>query len=387
MYYKCVDGGVIMKEVKDMVLRHMAETLEEMVQENVRICEIPAPSFQEEKRAAYIAQRFKQEGVQQVSVDDVFNVFGLIKGAGGKRLMLAAHSDTVFPIDTDVRVRREGEYLHAPGIRDNSTGVAALITFARLMRELNLTPPGDVYLVATACEEGLGDLRGMKRAMDTLQDSVDYVIAVDGNLGGLTYQGIASRRLKVVATTEGGHSWGDFGRPSAIHALGRIIAEISRLDVPITPRTSYNVGVISGGTSINTIAARSEMLLDMRSVCQHELGKLEDRVRHVIFSEAKGANVDVEIEVVGDRPGGALDPDHPLVEAVRGVMAELGLRIYEEAGSTDANVPLSRGIPAVCIGITDGRGAHRLDEYLITTPMISGMAQLTAVVWEVSRLK
>lgn len=376
-----------MSDVKNMVLRHMSETLEEMVQENIRICEIPAPSFQEQERAAYIAKRFMHEGVQEVTIDEVFNVFGFIKGAGGKRLMLAAHLDTVFPIETDVRVQRVGEHLHAPGVRDNSTGVAALITFARLMRELKLTPPGDVYLVATSCEEGLGDLRGMKQAMKALQGKVDYVIAVDGNLGGLTYQGIASRRLKVATITGGGHSWGDFGRPSAIHALGRIIAEVSQLEVPSTPRTSYNVGVISGGTSINTIAARAEMLLDMRSVCQEELAKLEAQIRQIIDSEAKGAGVNVQIEVVGDRPGGALESDHQLVAVARGVMAGLGLNIYEEAGSTDANVPLSCGIPAVCIGITDGRGAHRLDEYLLIPPMATGMAQLVGVVWEVSQLK
>lgn len=376
-----------MQNLLAQIEQHMTATLEEMVQENIRVCEIPAPSFHEQDRAKYIAKRLQDEGVAEVVVDDVFNVYGRIPGQGGQTVMLAAHSDTVFPLGTDVTVRREADRLMAPGVRDNSTGVAALITLARIMRELKLTPPGDVILVATACEEGLGDLKGMKRAMEVYKDRVDYVIAVDGNLGGLIYQGIASRRLKVAVSTSGGHSWGDFGRPSAIHALGRIIAEISRIEVPTKPRTSYNVGVISGGTSINTIAAAAEMLLDMRSVDPIELAKLEEKVRRIITAEARGAGVAAEITVVGDRPGGALSPDHVLVQTVRDIQRALGLAPVEEASSTDANIPLSQGIPAVCIGITEGKGAHRLDEYLFTTAMIKGMTQLAAVVWEVQQLQ
>ena len=375
-----------MHKLMTEIQQHMTSTLEEMVQENINICEIPAPSFQELNRAQYIAQRFSAEGVQDVEVDDVYNVYGRIIGSGGKPIMIAAHSDTVFPLGTDVTVRREGDRLMAPGVRDNSTGVAALITLARLVRELKLTPPGDIILVATAGEEGLGDLKGMKRAMELYHDKIAHVIAVDGNLGGLIYQGIASRRLKVSVSTGGGHSWGDFGRPSAIHALGRMIAEISRIEVPSKPRTSYNVGVISGGTSINTIAGHAELLLDMRSVDPIELAKVEDKARRVITAEARGAGVTVEIELVGDRPGGALSSNHILVQTVRNIQRSLGLTSVEEASSTDANVPLSQGLPAVCIGITEGRGAHRLDEYLNITPMIKGMQQLVAVVWETQQL-
>lgn len=375
-----------MQNIIARVGEHITATLEEMVAENIRICEIPAPSFHEEHRAKYIAQRLSAEGVRDVRVDDVNNVYGVIPGKGGKTVMLAAHSDTVFPLGTDVTVRRDGDRLAAPGVRDNSTGVAALVTFARLMRELKLTPPGDVILVATACEEGLGDLKGMKRAWEVYGDKVQYCLAVDGSLGGLTYQGIASRRLKISVSTGGGHSWGDFGRPSAIHVLGRIIAEISRIEVPVKPRTSYNVGVISGGTSINTIAGSADMLLDMRSVASAEVMSLEAKVRKIIQHEAGSAGVTAEVQLVGDRPGGQLQPDHILVQTVRKVLNDLGIKPVEEAGSTDANVPLSLGIPAVCIGITDGRGAHRLDEHLIIPPMIKGMQQLFAVVWETQQL-
>jgi di/tripeptidase len=366
----------------------MKKTLEDMVQENIRICEIPSPSFAEGDRAAYVARRFIEEGVEGVFVDDVFNVHGVVRGKDkdAKAAMLAAHSDTVFPLGTDVTVRREGDRLFAPGVRDNSTGVAALVTLARVMRELSLTPPGDVYLVATACEEGLGDLRGMKAAMDKYRHKVDYVIAVDGSLGGLGHEGIASRRLEVHTSTGGGHSWGDFGKPSAIHALGAMIAEIAQLDVPRTPRTSYNVGVISGGTSINTIAGHAQMLIDMRSVDAEELSRLENKVRDIIKRQALSAGVQAEVRVVGDRPGGSIPLEHPLVQMVLGVMESLDITPQIYPGSTDANVPLSQGIPAVCIGITDGKGAHRMDESLKIQPMIKGMAQLFSVVWEIQTL-
>jgi acetylornithine deacetylase/succinyl-diaminopimelate desuccinylase-like protein len=378
--------GEIRLDIVSKVLAHVENTLEEMVAENIRICEIPAPSYQEKERAEYIARRFREEGLKDVRVDEVYNVYGRIAGAGGKTAMLAGHSDTVFPLGTDVTVRREGDILRAPGVRDNSTGVAALVTFARVVRELDLTPPGDVILVATSCEEGLGDLRGMKAAMAELKDEVDYVIGVDGSLGGLVHEGICSRRLKVTATTGGGHSWGNFGVPSAIHALGSMIHGISGIKLPEEPRTSYNVGVISGGTSINTIAGRAEMLIDMRSVDATALAALEAEVREIIDREKANHQVEVAIEVVGDRPGGSIPADHPLVQMVRGVMEAVGLEVESRASSTDANIPLSIGIPAVCIGITDGVGAHRMDEYLYIAPMAKGMAQLFGVVYGLADL-
>ena len=368
------------------VLAHVESNLEEMVAENIRICEIPAPSYHEKERAEYIARRFREEDLAEVRIDDVNNVYGTLAGAGGKTAMLAAHSDTVFPLGTDVTVRREGDILRAPGVRDNSTGVAALVTFARVARELGLTLPGDVILVATSCEEGLGDLRGMKAAMSELKDRVSYVIGVDGSLGGLVHEGICSRRLKVNVSTGGGHSWGNFGVPSAIHALGSMIHGISSIKVPQAPRTSYNVGVISGGTSINSIAGNADMLVDMRSVDAAALAALEVEVRSIIEAERLVHQVEVDIDVVGDRPGGFIPAEHPLVQMVRGVMGSLELEIEALASSTDANVPLSMGIPAVCIGITEGVGAHRLDEYLYINPMAKGMAQLFGVVYGLAGL-
>lgn len=278
------------------------EHLEDMVQENITVCEVAAPPFQEHERAEYVAKRWRELGLTDVFIDETPNVYAHIRGQNdGPTILVAAHLDTVFPPETDVRVRREGHELHAPGIRDNSTAVAALIQLVAGLRNLDLNFNGNLILIGTAGEEGLGDLRGMKAAMARYGEEVDMVVAVDGNLGSVIHEGIASRRLKVIVTTGGGHSWGDFGVPSAIHALGRMIADISHLEVPKQPRTTYNVGVISGGTSINTIAQQAEMFIDMRSTCSHSLAQLEKQVREILHRHAQG--VKVEIEVVGDRPG------------------------------------------------------------------------------------
>ncbi len=354
------------------------EHLEDMVQENIAVCEVAAPPFQERERAEYVAKRWRELGLTEVFVDDTPNVYAHVQGQKeGPTVLVAAHLDTVFPPGTDVRVRREGHELHAPGIRDNSTAVAALIQLVACLRELELTLNGRLILVGTAGEEGLGDLRGMKAAMARYGQEVDMVVAVDGNLGSVIHEGIASRRLRVIVTTGGGHSWADFGVPSAIHALGRMIADISRLEVPKQPRTTYNVGVISGGTSVNTIAQQAEMYIDMRSTCSNSLAQLEKQVREILHRHTQG--VQVGIEVVGDRPGGALAADHYLVQVAKDILTALGITPSSGPSSTDANVPLGQGLPAICIGITDGRGAHRLDESLDIRPIPKGMAQLTSL--------
>ena len=352
--------------------------LEDMVQENIAVCEVAAPSFQEKARADYVARRWRELGLTNVFLDETPNVYADIRGqAAGPTVLVAAHLDTVFPADTDVHVRREGDKLYAPGVRDNSTAVAALIQLVAGLRDLSIALKGRLILVGTAGEEGLGDLRGIKAAMARFGQEVDMVIAVDGNLGSVIHEGIASRRLQVTVLTGGGHSWGDFGAPSAVHALGRMIADIARLQVPAMPRTTYNVGVISGGTSINTIAPQAEMLIDMRSTASTSLAKLEKDVRSILELHSNG--VKLAIEVVGDRPGGALSSSHALVQLGKATLEALGINPSSSPSSTDANVPLSLGIPAVCIGITTGQGAHRLDESLDVRPIAKGMSQLTAM--------
>ena len=367
----------LLQQLKEYYTAH----LEEMVAENIAVCEVAAPPFHEQERAEYVARRFREIGLGKVWVDETPNVYAEIVGSEpGPTLLVAAHLDTVFPVGTNVQVRRQGDELHAPGVRDDSTGVAALIQMAAGLHNLGIALKGRLILVGTAGEEGLGDLRGMKAAMAKFGQEVDAVVGVDGNLGSVVYEGIASRRLHVKLSTSGGHSWGDFGAPNAIHVLGRMIADISHLTVPAEPRTTYNVGVVSGGTSINSIAPNAEMLIDMRSTSSVSLADLEGKMREILDRQAALGEVGMEVIVVGDRPGGAIEPDHHLVQLARTTLQALGLNPVSGPSSTDANVPLSRGIPAVCVGITAGRGAHRMDESLDFRPMPIGLTQLSLMV-------
>ncbi|MGE5652821.1 MAG: M20/M25/M40 family metallo-hydrolase [Bacillota bacterium] len=352
------------------------------------ICQIPAPGFQEKQRAEFVADQMRGLGLVDVRVDDAYNAIGTLKGKGqGPTVMLAAHIDTVFPAGTNLTVRREGDKLHAPGIRDNSMGVTSLLALLQALKDLKIELPGDLICVGTSGEEGLGDLRGMKAAVATFKDQLDYCIAIDGGLGGLVTGGITSRRLEVTVQTGGGHSWGAFGVPSAIHSMGKMIAAIADLTVPTTPRTTFNVGVISGGTSINTIAAEAKMLIDMRSLQREPLMELEGQVREIIDRVCVETKVNAEIKLVGDRPGGSTSETHPLVQTVQAVQSSLGISTDTHASSTDANVPMGYGIPAVCLGTSHGANAHRVDEWLETRDIDLGMTQLLMVVCAVENLK
>lgn len=361
--------------------------LSDLVREVIAVCEIPAPTFHEAERAAYVERRMQEIGLSEVRRDAVGNVIGRVRGKGtGPNLLIAAHLDTVFPPDTDVTVRPDGEILRAPGVGDNSSGVATMLYAARLLVKHDVPLAGDVIFAATCGEEGLGNLEGMRAVVEALKEEIDYVIALDGSLGGMVREGVGSRRFRLVVTTSGGHSWGAFGAPSAIHSLGRIIARISELRVPTNPKTTYNVGVISGGTSINTIAARAEALIDLRSLDRGELARLEERVLRIVRAEERESGVRAELELLGDRPTGSIPDNHPLCSLVRRVHRELGLQTRVYPSSTDGNVPLSMGIPAVTVGVTLGGNGHRLDEYIYTTPLTKGLAQVLLLVLGVQEL-
>ncbi len=350
---------------------------QEVVQEVITICQIPAPTFEEERRTQYVKQRMEAFGLEEVAVDSVGNVVGRIRGTGGgPAVLLAAHIDTVFPMETDLTVRVDGEILRAPGVGDNSASVAVMLHAARLLREHGTQLPGDVLFAATVGEEGLGNLRGIRAVMEQYGEQVDYVIALDGSLGSMVRQGVGSRRFRIRVITDGGHSWGAFGAPSAIHALGQIIARISEIRVPTNPKTTYNVGMISGGTSINTIAPTAEALIDLRSLDPAELRRLEDQVRRIIHDVCRHAGVSHELDLLGDRPTGMIPEDHPLCRVVRNVHYQMGIHTRTYPSSTDGNVPLSMGIPAVTVGVTLGGNGHRVDEYIHTTPLIKGLAQV-----------
>jgi len=361
--------------------------LPQIIAENVAIVQVPAPSWDEQERAEFVAGRFRQLGLQQVEVDAAANAIGIWPGSGdGPKLLLAAHLDTVFPRGTDLSVRYEGSRVYAPGIRDNSNGVTSLLWLLIALQELNISLPGDLICVATSGEEGLGDLKGMKAAMARFAKEVDYVIAIDGGLGGLTTGGITSRRFKISLQAEGGHSYGAFGASSAIHSLGKMIAGIADLKVPPKPKTTYNVGVISGGNSVNSIAATAEMLIDMRSEERPALLALEAELMAVVERVKQADGITVAVELLGDRPGGATPLDHPLVAAVQAVQRELGIATDTHASSTDANVAMGYGLPAVTLGCARGGNGHRFDEWLETEGIDLGLTQLVQIVARVMSL-
>ena len=360
-------------------LTWLTESLDQVLDETVHLCCIPAPTFEEAERAAYVAERMRAIGLSEVHIDSIHNVTGILSAdSASPTTLVAAHIDTVFPRATPLQVRRAERRLYGPGIGDNCVAVAAMLSVATAMRRLQPTLPGRVIFAANVGEEGLGNLCGIRALLDTWQGQVDTVLAVEGHgIDELRTTGIGSTRLEVTFTGPGGHSWGAFGTPSAIHAMGSAIHKIAQWKVPQDPKTTFNVGIVEGGGSVNTIAPRATMLVDLRSLQPTQLTQLESRVECLCQEVQCDTGVQVTSRVVGQRPAAALDSDHPLCHGVNAIRQYLHLRpAVFSAASTDANLPLSLGIPAVCLGITRGALAHTVQEYIDTAPVVGGLQQL-----------
>lgn len=362
------------------------QNIPELLETAIAIQQVAAPTFAEGRRATLVRQHFAQIGLDSVAQDDLGNVYGRRPGrSGGPGLMLAAHLDTVFPADTDLTIRHDVRRLYGPGLGDNSLGLAAIIRLAAAWQEVDAPNSGDIWFVADVGEEGLGDLRGMRAAMDRLTHHAAAVIAVEGFGFGRVYnRAISVRRLRIEARAQGGHSWADYGVPSAVHVLAQIAAAIVAVPVDETPRTTLNIGILEGGTSVNTIADHAHLLLDLRSEDQAALDALAARVEAAVARVHVPESVTLAHSVVGQRDGGAISEQHPLARAAAAALADVGVDVVWGAGSTDANVPLARGIPAICIGITEGGAAHRIDEYIETEPLARGMAALGHLVWRLT---
>jgi len=354
------------------------EQIDWVVEQGIAIQQIPAPTFSEKGRAGYVADQFKQFGLQKISVDDLYNVTGLMQGKQSQQsgVMVSAHTDTVFSADTDLTIRKDKDLIYGPGLGDNSVGVSGMMGLIAIMQKLDLQPACDVWFVANTREEGLGDLGGMKAVFQQLRSHIQYVINLEGMAYGHVYHaGIAVRRLHITVQAEGGHSWLNFGRSSAIHGIMELGAQITHLRPSESPRTTFNIGIIEGGRSINTIAAEAGLWLDLRSEESTALVRFEHEVRKLVDAAAK-PNLTFKIDVVGDRPAGSIPTSHELVQAALTALEQTGVKGTLENGSTDANVPLAAGCPAVTIGITRGGNAHRSDEYIEVSPVASGMRQL-----------
>lgn len=343
------------------------------IADQIAITEVPSPPFQESVRAKYYHRRLQEVGLQDVMTDQEGNAFGVYKGTGaGPRLFVSAHLDTVFPEGTDTSVKKKAGRLYAPGIADDARGLAAILSVIRGLKAAGIKPVGDILFGGTVGEEGLGDLRGVK-AFFRDNKAIDGFITVDGTRASLiTYLATGSLRYEITFKGPGGHSFNAFGLPSATHALGRAIAKIADLAPPSQPKTTFTVGTVAGGTSVNSIAAEASMLVDVRSTNQKELEKLAKTITKLAEQAAQEENrrwnsdvISVEIKTVGDRPAGQQQPDATIVQAAWSSTLTIGERPeLSPASSTDANLPINLGIPALRLGGGGAEGQnHSLDEW------------------------
>jgi tripeptide aminopeptidase len=345
-----------------------------VTEQQVRITEVPAPEFNETARGELLKSIFESNGLK-VSTDKTGNVIGEFPGADTNSVVLfAAHLDTVFPTGTDVRVKRNRGRLEAPGISDNGAGLAALAGLARALSESQIRTTRTIVLAGDVGEEGEGNLRGIRALVEAYGSRLAAVIAVDGpSADHITTQAIASRRFEVSVTGPGGHSWSDFGGPNPITALSRGIVRYSSIPVPDDPRSSYNFGVIEGGTSVNSIPARAAVRIDLRSEDESQLNRLENTLRETMqigvkdeisATHSSADSLQINFRSLGSRPAGGLADNSPLLATIRSVDSFLGNRSRLERSSTDANIPLSIGLPAVALGGGgSGGGSHTSAEW------------------------
>src|SRR4030081_3354903 len=354
----------------------------QLVQWQMEMARIPAPPFGESARGAWLAERFREVGLDDVRIDDVGNVFGIHPGFGRRYVALSAHIDTVFPANTPLNIRQQGSRLYGPGVSDNGAGVTAMLAIAALLRSVRIRHALPFVFIGNVGEEGEGDLRGMRHIFSTprWKDSIAYSVVLDGaGADTIVAEALGSRRFEVIVRGPGGHSWSDFGAPNPIVILAKAIETFSTTPVPTTPKTTFNVGVIRGGTSVNSIPESASMRVDIRSTSMAEMERLEASLRFAIehaveeesraserrtSSQKRSSGLSYEIVPIGNRPAGELDGNARILKVIRAVDVHLGNAAQIQRASTDANIPLSLGREAIAIGGGGvGGGAHTLQEW------------------------
>ncbi len=349
------------------------------VRELIQLTEIPAPPFGEKMRAEAYAKLLKDVGLENVEIDAEGNALGLRRGKGGAPLLaVAAHLDTVFPAETNVTVKRVGTTLRAPGVGDDTRGLAFLLAVVRAMKAANVQTAGDILFVGNVGEEGQGDLRGTRYLFgkSPWKDRIKRFITIDGRSNDIITNGaLGSLRYRVTFKGPGGHSWGAFGQVSPAFAMGNAIAKLSRVVVPKQPKVSYNVGVVNGGTSVNSIPFEVAMEIDMRSVSPVELKKIDAQLKQLVDEAVAEENatrattfgrITSEMKMIGERPSGIISPDTAELKQVTATMRTFDKVPIWDTGSTDANIPISLGIPAFAIASQSadrGGRSHSLDEW------------------------
>ncbi|HUL00150.1 MAG TPA: M20/M25/M40 family metallo-hydrolase [Nitrospirota bacterium] len=378
MTYSQISSQSSIKKAMEFIKADQSNTVEEQIQ----LSAIPSPPFKEGKRGEEYLKRLVSAGVKDVQMDKEGNVCGLLSGAGkGPKLLLTAHLDTVFPEGTDTTVRERQGKLYGPGISDDARGLASVLGVARAFKASGIKTVGDIMVCGNVGEEGLGNLRGVKALFRDHKD-IDGFISIDGaDVNDITYLATGSHRYEITYKGPGGHSFSAFGLPSATHALGRAIAGIADLKVPKEPKTTFTVGTVSGGTSVNAIAAEATMLMDMRSDSVAELLLLEKQFLEIVKNAASEENtrwgsdkITVKIKLVGDRPAGSQPVDALIVQAAWASLETIGGKPrLKGASSTDSNQPISLGIPALTLGGGGKEGEnHALSEWYDPTDAYLG---------------
>ncbi len=358
----------------------------------MELANIPAPPFGEAERASWLMERFRDLKLEDVHTDEVGNVLGLRRGRGKpakslkplskNHVALSAHIDTVFPAGTPLKICKQCSRLHGPGISDNAAGVVALLAIAGALRKAKISHAAPVLFIGNVGEEGEGDLRGMRHifSKSPYADAIRYSLVVDGaGCDTIVTEALGSRRFEITVNGPGGHSWSDFGAPNPIMALARVIHTFSRTPLPSSPKTTFNIGVIHGGTSVNSIPESASMRVDIRSASMTEIQRLEralrlavdeaiDQSAQLVATRGSGSKrsprMKVEIVTIGNRPAGELPPDSHLLQVARAVDEYLGNSAHIQRASTDANIPLSLGREALSLGAGgSGGGAHTLQEW------------------------
>jgi acetylornithine deacetylase/succinyl-diaminopimelate desuccinylase-like protein len=345
-----------------------------ILEKQIAICQIPAPPFKEAARAAAYRRELIALGYANARIDSIGNVIAELRGGTGPTVMIAGHLDTVFPEGTAVTVKRTGTRLEGPGIGDDCRGLAVILGVARVFKEHNLSPGGRILFVGNVGEEGPGNLRGVRWLFDReYRGQVNYFISVDGIGSNITSRAVGSHRYTVTVSGPGGHSYGDFGMPNPAHALGRAIARIGDIAVPSAPKTTFNVGILRGGTSVNSIAMQAQMDIDMRSESAQELNETDRKIRAAIAAgvadeqarwPASNVKLQIRYDTIGIRPTGSQSDNATIVQVAVAAGKVVGYSSTTNASSTDANIPIALGIPAITIdGGGRGDGAHSLGEW------------------------
>jgi tripeptide aminopeptidase len=360
----------------------------------MEMARIPAPPFGESARGEWLAERFREVGLDDVRIDDVGNVFGTHPGFGRRYIALSAHIDTVFPANTPLNIRQQGSRIYGPGVSDNGAGVAAMLAIASLLRNVRIRHALPFVFIGNVGEEGEGDLRGMRHifSIPRWKDSIAYSLVLDGaGADTIVAEALGSRRFEVIVRGPGGHSWSDFGAPNPIVILAKAIEMFAATAVPSVPKTTFNVGVIRGGTSVNSIPESASMKVDIRSTSMSEMERVEQSLRLALnravedetmaaemrSSAQKRPGVSCEVVVIGNRPAGELPPGARILQVVRGVDSQLGNAAQVQRASTDANIPLSLGLEAVAIGGGGtGGGAHTLQEWFDSSGRELGLKRI-----------